>query len=212
MVFGSQEKIKCEYAAEIVAAFSSLIMGEGDMVGLFMYSSNINKFILPGKGKNHLYSIIDILSNPKNYEGYSDPNIALKFLTESNTKNISSIVWVSDFIKYKKEKYYDEFNIISNKFEIIAIMVKDPLDKHFPAISKEIIIEDPETQKQILINPSVAKNKYELFSEQQENAVISDFENMGIDILVLNTDTSFIPSLSKFLKERVRGHKSGIKV
>ena len=45
MVFGSTKKLKCEYAAEIVGAFSHLIISTGDRAGIVFFADKIKEYI-----------------------------------------------------------------------------------------------------------------------------------------------------------------------
>ena len=41
MVFGSQEKLKCEISVELIAAFSNVILKSGDRMGFILYNKNV---------------------------------------------------------------------------------------------------------------------------------------------------------------------------
>jgi uncharacterized protein (DUF58 family) len=52
VLFGSGDKLKAEYNAEIVAALSHLILESGDKIGLVMVNDDVTKYIPPKNGKN----------------------------------------------------------------------------------------------------------------------------------------------------------------
>jgi len=101
----------------------------------------------------------------------------------------------------------DKINLISAKFETIALMVKDPLDISLPDIGREIIIEDPVTKEQMVINPRIARREYEKNAAEKEKIVIDIFKSCNVDFLRLTTDKSFVEPLANFLKERVEKRK-----
>src|SRR3989344_6225949 len=51
MIFGSGQKLKCEYITELVAAFSKLIMDSSDKVGFFLFSDELKHYIKPKSGE-----------------------------------------------------------------------------------------------------------------------------------------------------------------
>lgn len=109
MVLGSADKLKCEYAAELVSAFSHLIITSNDKVGFVLYSDDIKDYIPPRKGLNHLYFLVDILSDPSLYGGASRLDKALDFLLENLDESINFVVFVSDFTRINENIEKDLF-------------------------------------------------------------------------------------------------------
>lgn len=204
MVFGSTEKLKCEYAAELAAAVAHLILTVGDRVGFVLFNDRVVEFRNPSLGTKQFDIFVHNLSNPLLYKGVSDLNKVLQELTEILHRDTSMVFIVSDFIRVK-ESYRKNFEAFTNLFETVAIVVRDPLDNSLPEIDKEIVLENPETRYKMLINPKVAKEAYELNAERQLNLVKQIFRDFNIDFLELSTDKSFSAEFATFLKERIRG-------
>jgi uncharacterized protein (DUF58 family) len=202
MLFGSTDKLKCEYAAELVSALSYMILHSSDNMGYVLYSDRINKYAPPRKGDKQFNIFIDELSNPDNYGGGSRLSVALDFLL-NYLKNIDSIILVSDFLGVKSEEH-KKLHLISNKYETIGIMVKDILDISLPDINREIVIEDPNSGEQVLINPSKIKEIYERMAYEKEIRVKDTFKKSNIDLLELTTDKKFAYPLAGFLRKRVK--------
>ena len=51
MIFGSQEKLKCEYAAEMAAAFSHSLLNVNDKVGFILFNNDLVRVCYPLPGK-----------------------------------------------------------------------------------------------------------------------------------------------------------------
>ncbi len=202
MVLGSGDKLKCEYAAELISAFAHLIINSNDKVGFVLFSDKVKEYVPPRKGMNQLYMFIDMLSNPDLYRGGSNIKNALKFSLNNLDGSVNSVIFVSDFIKMHQDSLRDLF-LLSFRFETIGVMVKDILDKTLPDLDREIAIEDPSTGEQILINPRKTKNIYEKYALQQENIVKDMFRKSNIDLLQLMTNNSFVFPLAEFLRERI---------
>lgn len=206
MLFGSTEKLKCECAAEVSAALAHLILNYGDNIGFVFFSDKVIKSVEPKKGTRQFDMFVDDLSNPEIYGGVQEIEKTLDFLLDFLPSSINAVIIVSDFIRVKKS-ILGILNLFSNKFETMAIMIRDPLDKTMPEIKGEVVIEDPITKEQLIIDPSVVKKEYEKNALEQENMVKKTFEDVDIDYLELVTDKPFVPYLAEFLKERVEKKK-----
>jgi uncharacterized protein (DUF58 family) len=204
MVFGSTEKVKCEFVTEIVAAFSKVMLDVNDKIGFILFSDAIKHFINCKGGEKQFQIFVDMLSNSSNYGGTTDINKVLDFALDYLDKSISSVVFVSDFLRINKETE-KKIGHLSNKFETIIIRVRDPLDITLPEIEGEIVLESPVNSQQIIINPNVAKRTYERYALEQGKMVEEMFKKTGVDFLDLVTNESFVIPLTIFLKERIRG-------
>ncbi|MDO8508501.1 MAG: DUF58 domain-containing protein [Nanoarchaeota archaeon] len=202
MVLGSHDKLKCEYAAELIGALAHLMLNSNDKIGFIFFSDRVKEYVPPKKGLNQLYLLVDLLSDPNMYQGGSNIRGALKYATEYLNETVNSVVFVSDFIKMNDDCSRD-WHLLGHRFETMGIMVKDPLDKTLPDMDREIVIENPSTGEQILINPKKSKAIYEKYAIQQENFVKDVFRKANIDVLPLMTDIPFVYPLAEFLKERV---------
>jgi len=202
MLLGSADKLKCEYAVEVFAALAHLIISSNDRVGVVLFNDGIRNYIPPKGGNNQLFNIVDILSDPSTYSGGSRVDKLLKFILAYLGKNVDAVIFISDFIRMDERVLNDLF-LVSNKFESVAIMVRDMLDKTFPEIDREIVIEDPITKEQILINPKMIKGIYEKSALEKERVVKGIFRKANIDLLELVTNKPFAFNLAGFLSERV---------
>jgi uncharacterized protein (DUF58 family) len=207
MVFGSTEKLKCEYAAEMVAALAHVILLSGDRVGFSFFNNKIIKFREPGFGDRQFSILEQELSNPLNYGGESNLDISLNDLINQLDPKTSLVFIVSDFLNLTKESK-ETLNAFSGLFETIALVVRDPLDLKLPEINKEIIISGGQGQK-LLVNPKLAGNIYEQHSLIQLSFMKQIFRNAGIDFMEFNTSDHFAINLAEFLGQRTkkRGYK-----
>lgn len=208
MVFGSSAKLKCEYAAEVVASFSHLINTTGDRAGLVLFSNEVKDYIKPGSGTKHFSLLVDKLTSADTYGGATDLGKGLDFALDYVSKNYDSLIIVSDFVYFDKS-VIKKFYSVSAKFETLALMVRDPLDDALPDVSGEVVIEDPHSGQQVLLNPKVARGVYKKITNDQKEFVRRACLSAGADSLELDTSKQFVPTLSEFLKERLklRGRK-----
>ncbi|MBU0467286.1 MAG: DUF58 domain-containing protein [Nanoarchaeota archaeon] len=205
MVFGSAEKLKCEYAAEVVAAFAHLITTTGDKPGFVFFNESVKDYMKPSAGTKHFSRFVDYITTASNYRGHSNLREGFDFLLSYIGKSVESVILVSDFISFNEE-LKKEISLIANKFETTLLMIRDPLDNTLPDFAGEVVIEDPRTGQQLLMNPKVAKKAYELHAQEQEQAIRITCMKNNIDLLELMTNNPFVPTLSAFLKGRIK-HK-----
>src|SRR3989344_422625 len=203
MVFGSTEKLKCEYAAELVAALSHLILITGDRVGYVLFNEKEVIINMPKLGERQFDIFVNDISNPEIYGRSSDLSAVLENLIKGFDKTTSVVFIVSDFINMD-ESYNKNLEILSNLFETVAIIVRDPLDNSLPDLDKEIVIENPGTGERLLINPKVAKKSYQRNALEQLDYVKESFRENNIDFLELSTDCSASAGIAEFFNSRLK--------
>lgn len=203
MVFGSTEKLKCEYSVELCAALSHLILSSGDRVGFALYNDKVKLMKSPELGLTQFDIFIHYLSDPDSYGGISNLNDILKEMIDMLDKGISVIFIVSDFIRVDGS-YRKNLEVLSSLFETVALIVRDPLDNELPRLNREVVVEDPESGEKLLFNPKVAGRSYEKYAFEQLNFVKQVFRDYGIDFLELDTRIGFAEELAGFFKERIR--------
>lgn len=207
MVFGSTNKLKCEYAAEVAAAFSHLIISSGDRPGFIFFSDEVTEYIKPAGGEKHFNIFVDYVTDIKNYHSFSNLKKALDFTSEYIKKDVESVIILSDFLSFDQETS-TSLSLVARKFETTALMIRDPLDNALPEVSSEIVMEDPRTGQQLLVNPKVAKEAYELNVAKQREAIRDSCISNNIDLLELETNQPFVPTLSNFLRSRIKQKQS----
>ncbi|MEK6850776.1 MAG: DUF58 domain-containing protein [Nanoarchaeota archaeon] len=201
MILGSKNRLKCESAAEIVLAISYLLSSAGHKVGHILFSDNVKGFAIPSTGLNNFYVFSDLLLDSNTYGGASRMDVAIEFLLNNFDASISAVILVSDFLNFNK-KIKRSLDLLANKYESFAFMVKDPLDKTMPNIAGEFILEDTNTGRQILVDPKIARKSYENYALKQEKFVRESFKDDSMDLLELSTIEEWPSKVADFLKRR----------
>ena len=203
MIFTSTDKLKCEYAAELVATMTYGVIESGDSVGLCMFNDRITKIIPGNIGMNQFYNITRNLSNPSLYGGNFDFNYAMKYATNFLKRNTIVFI-VSDFIGLTSG-WMRHIEIMSKKFEVVAIMIRDPRDLSIPKDSGQYVLGDPFSDADLLVDTELVRLDYEHHAKQQVDEIRQIFKDQGIDFLYLSTKDSFIhPVLQLFNMRRKR--------
>jgi len=177
MSFASIDKLKNEYAAELVASLSFAAIQAGDSVGLVMFNDKIVKFLPPAMGNKQYFMIIKTLSDPKLYEGKFDFARVITDLMNS-------------------------FKRGAIRFEIIGMMVRDPRDYEMPEDVGQIVISDPYSDKEVLIDTATIKEEYEAAVKEQIKYVKHTFIKSRANFLELRTDKPFLNHVINFFLVR----------
>lgn len=204
MLFGSGDKLKAEYAAEVVLSLAHLIINSNDNIGLVLFSDKVIKFIPPSKTKNQFYLFLKYLSEGDFYGGKISFLSAIDYVLKNITSRSSVVILVSDFINLESglEK---QLRLLGTKFESFALMIRDPLDSSLPKVKGQIVLQDPYSNQQITIDPSLAAEIYKQNAAKQKSFVKQLLKTSGIDLLELETETSFVLPMVSFLNARARG-------
>ncbi len=203
MIFSSTDKLKCEYAAEFIATLAYGVIEAGDSVGLCIFNDKVVQLIQGNIGMNQFYKVTKNLSDPKHYGGGFDLNFILKYATSFLKRNTVVFI-VSDFIGLKPG-WKQHLEIMSKKFELVGIMIRDPRDNKLPKDAGQFVLGDPYSNADILVDVKLIKDKYEEYANQQIAEVKNAFQDLGADFLLVNTDESFVyPILELFNRRKQR--------
>ncbi len=200
MMFGSGNKLKAEYAAEIVAVLSHLISNSRDEPGLMMFSDREKKSLMPSKSKNQFYLFLKALSDAELYGGEFDIRSGILHLAKMIKSSNSVVIIVSDFINISGAE--KELMMLSSKFETIAFMIRDPLDDSIPKSSYQMLLQDSESGRQIVVDSNLVSEKYSEIALRKKNETKEYLRKDGIDVFEISTDKPFFLPLASFLKSR----------
>ena len=197
--FGSQNQLKQEFGAEIASVLGFSAIKNNDKVGLILFSNEVEKYVVPKKGKSHVLRVIRELlyTAPKN-KGTSLKN-ALDYLLKV-AKRKSVVFLISDFID---DKYWSSLKIANRKHDLIGIRLFDPAEKLSPDLGV-LKVKDPESGSSFWIDTS---SKREM--EKLESKIQSDFDafqnkakKIGFDIISVATDQDFVEPLISLFRKR----------
>ena len=196
MSYSSIGKLKNEYAAELIASLVLNIVEAGDNAGLIMFNEKIVKVMPPLSGIGQYHNIMSMLSNPKLYDGKFNLVRSLYQLM-GVLKRQAIILLVSDFIGLSGE-WKRALEIMSTKFELIGIMVRDPADNKLPLAKAQIVTSDPFSDEELLVDPLRVAEEYERINQERIREIQILFRKMRSDLLILQTDQDFAGPVRKF--------------
>lgn len=202
MIYSTTDKLKIEYAAELVATLSYTILQAGDSIGFVLFNDKVIKHEIPRTGFKQYYKLIKTLVDPSNYGGNFDLIEVLKF-TIAILKEFSIVIIISDFIGLKNDwEHY--LKLAGKKYDLIGIMVRDPTDRVLPDYHGQVILGDVYSSRQIMVNVDKVGDSYTKYAEAREKEISNAFIKSGADFLQLVTNEPFVKPLTDMFSKRAK--------
>jgi uncharacterized protein (DUF58 family) len=200
MCFGSTPKLKCEYAAELIASVAFAVTQSGDAIGMAMFTDHIVERLPPMAGRKQFFNIKRLLEDPKLYGGNYDLQKALEFTMEFLPPGTLLII-VSDFIGLKSNwEHY--LRIVSNRFDVIGCMISDPRDREIPKGVGEVLIEDPYSGDKMVIGSKKLRIQYEREMERYTESIRNAFLQVNGFFGVIKTEEPMVKQAISFFRKR----------
>jgi uncharacterized protein (DUF58 family) len=197
--FGTTKQLKQGIITEICAVLSFSAIQNNDKVGVIFYSDQIEKYIPPKKGRQHILRIIRELLDLEPRKKGTNLALALEFF--NNVIKKRSICFVlSDFIA---EDYESPLRIASRRHDMIGMHLFDPREASMPDVGLIRAI-DAETGMPGWIDtsmPTVRRKLEEAFLKKQQY-FYSIFRKSGAQTVDIRTDLPYVNTLLQFFKKR----------
>jgi len=197
--FGTTVSLKKDIMTEVAAVLSFSAIFNNDKIGVIFFSDKVEKFIPPQKGRTHILRIIRELLDFKAESQRTNLDEPLRFLTNAIKKRCTTFI-ISDFIVPDFEQ---ALRIASNKHDIVALKVYDPLEKAFPNVGL-VKVSDSETGAEKWIDSSSrsTRDAYEKWWQNHLILVKNTFKRCGVDSAELRTDLDYVKPLIKLFENR----------
>ena len=197
--FGSKGNLKSEAAIELASVFAFSAIKNNDKVGLLLFSDKVELYIPPRKGKRHVLRIIRELLAFEPKRTKTDISLALSSLIRL-IKRQGILLFISDFLD---ENYEKPFKLAARKFDLIPVIIEDPLEFNFPKIPALIQIEDAEGNYGGTLSGSSLKQ----ISQARKDVLaktLNLFKLSGVDYINIDASKNTLDPVIKFFKQRSR--------
>jgi uncharacterized protein (DUF58 family) len=197
--FGSVNTFKGEMGVELCALLAFSAIKNNDRVGLIIFTSGVERYIPPQKGKNHVLRVIRELLYFEPREKGTDVGEALSFLNRVQRRK-AVVFLVSDFFT---PPFVKPLRVAAKRHDLIALTLRDPRESAMPDIGL-IELEDAESGSTLLVDSSSKefRNRYSKEMEQRAAAVSRSFAANGVDEVPVSTATDYAEPLVKFFRKR----------
>jgi len=204
-IFGTTVKSKRDLITEIAAVLSFSASANNDKVGALFFSSKVEKFIPPKKGRSHLLRIIRELLEFEPQEQGTDIGEALRYLTNAIKRRCTAFL-LSDMIDVDsslRPRWEEALKIAANRHELSVISVFDPRERELPSVGL-IKLADAETGRESWVDTSSrsVREHFDNWNKEVNSAISQTLRRYSIDSVSISTDGDFVKGLVTLFKNR----------
>jgi uncharacterized protein (DUF58 family) len=204
-IFGTTSKTKRELLAEIAAVLSFSASANNDKVGALFFSSKVEKFIPPKKGRSHLLRIIRELLEFQPQTHGTNISEALRFLTNAIKRKCTAFL-LSDLMDVNgecKPNYEEALKVAVNRHDISVVNIYDPVERALPDVGL-VRIKDAETGEQMWVDTSSKRVRahYEKWGREVFRQTKVLFNKYKVDSVSISTDDDYVKGLIALFKTR----------
>ena len=204
-IFGTTSKTKRELLAEIAAVLSFSASANNDKVGALFFSSKVEKFIPPKKGRSHLLRIIRELLEFQPQTKGTNISEALRFLTNAIKRKCTAFLLsdLMDVDSQSRPNYEEVLKVAVNRHDLGVINIYDPREREFPDVGL-VRVKDAETGEEMWVDTSSKAvreyyNNWSVGVFRQSKALFNKFK---VDSVSISTDQDYVKGLITFFKQR----------
>jgi uncharacterized protein (DUF58 family) len=204
-MFGTKSKSKRDLITEISAVLSFSASANNDKVGALFFSSKVEKFIPPKKGRSHLLRIIRELLEFEPQESGTDVGEALRYLTNAIKRRCTAFL-ISDLIDFDKEftpNWSEALKIGVNRHEISVISVFDPREREIPDVGL-VKLKDAESGEELWVDTSSksVREHFNNWNNKASSVIKNTLLRYGVDRVEISTEGDFVKGLVTLFKNR----------
>ena len=201
---GNPGKQKIDIVKEICGVLALSAVYEQSQVGLICFSDMKEKYVKPGKGEKHAFSLITDLMGLK--QKSMKTNLSKSILYALNIiKRKSVVIMISDFID---EGYEHNLRALAGQHDLVIIHISDKRETQLPRLGIVPLL-DKESKKTIWTNTSAPGFRSDLkgtFEGTQVN--LEQFcRRHQANYVNIYTDEDYVPKLIKLFRVRNKSRK-----
>ncbi len=198
--FGSMHGSKIDLSAQLASILALIGNYNNDMVGLILFSDEVDLFVPPAKGKKHVHMIMTKLFSIKPTERKTSLQKVLHFIG-SLKKRDCLVVLVSDFIDQPFQK---ELKAITMRYDVIALRCLDSYEAVLP-YAGFIRCHDMETGTELVLDTRKnSRNAISLLLQERLRVQSDCFKRAGVNYIDIQTGKEYLNDLIRFLQYRIQ--------
>ena len=199
--FGSVGRMTRDLTAAVSALLAFSAIKNNDRVGLLRFTSDVEKYVPPKKGRTHVLRVIrELVYGEPRYRG-TDISRALDYAMHVFRKR-SVMFLITDLMS---QDYEGALRRASRRHDLIAIIVGDPRESELPPVGL-VELEDAETLRTTVIDTSdrVLREGFRARADARRRERVRLLRKLGIDFIELSTDAPYDIPLVRFFEARAR--------
>lgn len=198
--FGSRRQSVRQMMTEIAATLAFSAMENNDKIGVIFFSSQVEKFIPPAKGRRHILRIIRELLEFRPEQVRTDVRVAVEYLMQVWRKRCIAFL-MSDFTG--PVDFAQALQVAARKHDVVAIQAYDRRTAELPDVGLMKVC-DAETGHEQYLDTSSRKVReaHRLWWEERQTALADIFRRSGVDSIAVSTDGDYVRALMRLFSGR----------
>jgi len=191
---------KLHYAQTLAALIATLMIRQGDRVGLGMFADRLVHHLTPGSTPAHLQQICADLERAQP-AGRADPGAAL-VQAHAQMKRRGLFIIISDLLDDPQSLFDGLGRLRHDRFEATVLQVLSGQELNLRELGGELELVDTETRRSVQTDIGQVRRRYEQLMSAHLIAVSAGCRSRGMDYHLLRTDQPIIEGLRAYLVKR----------
>lgn len=202
-IFGSIKQSKRERAAEIASVLAFSATRNNDKIGLLLYSEDVEKYIPPKKGRQHILRVIRDILFFRPQGTATNHTKALQYLSRVQRRK-AVVFLISDFLD-TEDSLFKSLALVNKRHDLINIALSDPRESELPNVGL-ISLEDAESGHvtEIDTGHSRIRRDYRSAALARREQLTTQMQEKGLDWVEASTDSPYLPALQQLFARRAR--------
>lgn len=199
--FGTTAQTKGEVAAEVAALIAFTAIKNNDRVGLLMFTDEVELFLPPAKGVEHVLRVVRELLIFKPQRLGTDLALGLDRVNHLVRKR-AVVFLISDYLDSGYER---QLRLTARRHDLIAVTLDDPREAELPALGL-LRLTDAETGREMVIDTArrSVRRAFAQAARQRHEARAELLRRAGVDRVGIRTDRPYEQPLLQFFRRRQR--------
>jgi len=204
--FGTKGASKRQLLAQLGALIAFSAIKNNDRVSLILFTDRVELYLPPRKGKMHVMRVIrEIVEAEPEGKGTCIAE-ALAYLSRVQ-KRRSVCFLLSDFLD---DGFEPPLKVALARHDLVAMRVTDPAEMVLPDLGLVQLVDSETGQTQLVDTASPAVRKHFAARRQSQSlAAKKRLQQLGCDLVDLQTDGDFVAPLVRFFQARSARLRSG---
>lgn len=209
-LFGTQGgRLKKNMMTEIAAVLAFSAAQNNDKIGCIFFSDQIEKYVPPKKGRQHVLRIISDLIDFVPEKRGTDVNGALRFFSNVMKKRCTAFL-LSDFMDCSADEqgglatnFEEAMKIAASRHDLVGLRIYDVRETELPDVGI-MEVQDAETGEKIWVDTASARTRehYARYWEQASAAVEQTLVKCRVDSVAVATDEDYVAALLRLFRRR----------
>lgn len=204
MDFTTTHLTKRELLVQLTATLAFSAISDHLGVGFLGFTDSVETYMVPRKGRAQAWKILERLWNVRLRGQGTHLEPALEYLV-GHLKKMSVIFLISDFVFPEDRLGSKPLKALSQKHDLIPIVLEDPLERTLPRSRGFLRIRDLEHDQEMVVNLSDRNlAAYEQWMGKRKENIRRIFYDLNVDHIFIQVGQPYLDSLLEFFLNRKR--------